>query len=181
MAQLLCSPVRIWRANFEIGAYTYFAPDLELRTYLPGERIVIGNYSSVADQVLITTGGLHRIDNASSYPFRPLDTYRSTRNTTIGSDVWIGTRAMVRGGVSIGHGAVVGAGSVVFEDVPPFAVAAGNPAQVIRYRFSRAAIDRMLEIAWWNWPPGRVWANVEWFYKPINQFLDHFDPPGATP
>jgi acetyltransferase-like isoleucine patch superfamily enzyme len=181
MSELQCSPVRIWRANFEIGAHTYFSPDLELRTYFAGERIVIGKYCSVGDQVLITTGGLHRIEIASSYPFSPLDTYRSTSDTTIGSDVWIGTRAMVRGGVNIGHGAVIGAGAVVFEDVPPFAVAAGNPATVIRYRFSRAAIDRMLNIAWWDWPPGRVRANVEWFYKPITEFLDHFDPAGAQP
>ena len=181
MFELECSPVRIWRANFEIGAYTYFASDLELRTYFAGERIVIGKYCSVGDQVLITTGGLHRTEIASSYAFRPLDTYRSTRNTTIGSDVWIGTRAMVRGGVTIGDGAVVGAGSVVFEDVPSFAVAAGNPAKVIRYRFSRPAIERMLKIAWWNWPPGHVRANVEWFYRPITEFLDHFDPAGAQP
>ena len=181
MDQLICSPVRIWRLSFEIGPYTYFSPDLELRTYMPGERIVIGSYCSIGDQVLITTGGLHRIEVASSFAFRPLDTYRSTRNTIIGSDVWIGTRAMVRGGVSIGHGAVVGAGAVVFSDVPSFAVVAGNPAQIIRYRFSRAAIERLLKIAWWTWPPGHVWRNVDWFYKPINEFLDRFDPQDSKP
>jgi acetyltransferase-like isoleucine patch superfamily enzyme len=177
---ILSSPVKIWRWSYEIGAYTFFAADLELRTYLPGERIVIGSYCSIGDQVLITTGGLHRVDVASTFPFRVIETYRSTANTTIGSDVWIGTRAMVRGGVTIGHGAVVGAGAVVFENVPPFAVVAGNPARLIRYRFSKAAIGRMLDIAWWAWPPLRVWTNVEWFYRPINEFLDHFDPPRAS-
>jgi len=176
IGHLVCCPFRIRQLTFEIGPFTYFATDLELRTYLPGERIFIGSFSSIGDQVLITTGGLHRTDVASTYPFTMLDTYRSTANTTIGSDVWVGTRAMIRGGVTVGDGAVIGAGAVVFTDVPPYAIAAGNPAEIIRYRFSAPTIERLLRIAWWEWPPAAVWANMGWFYRPIGEFLDRFDP-----
>jgi acyl-[acyl carrier protein]--UDP-N-acetylglucosamine O-acyltransferase len=102
-------------------------------------------------------------------------TYRSSRNTTIGNDVWIGFRSTVLGGALIGDGAVVAAGSVVFSDVPPFAVVAGNPAQVLRYRFSRKFIERMQRIAWWKWPDEQVRENLEWFYKPIAEFVERFD------
>jgi virginiamycin A acetyltransferase len=180
LPHLTCRPYPVKLPSFEIGAFTYIANDLELRTYLPHERIIIGSYCSIGDQVLITTGGLHRSDAATTYPFSMLKTYVSTPNTTIGSDVWIGTRAMVRGGVTVGHGAIIGSGAVVFEHVPPFAIAVGNPAAVVRYRFSKPMVERMLRIAWWEWPPVKVFANVEWFYAPIQDFVDRFDPGGTS-
>jgi len=107
-------------------------------------------------------------------------TYRTSRNTTIGNDVWIGFRSTVLGGAQIGDGAVVAAGSVVFSDVPPFAVVAGNPAQVVRYRFSRKTAERLQRIAWWNWPEEKVRENLEWFYKPVAEFVERFDSGGVT-
>ena len=175
---LIVRPYRVKASSYEIGPYTYHASDLELRTYAPSERIVIGSYCSIADRVLITAGGLHRMDVASTYPFDIPRTYVGTADTVIGSDVWIGTRAMVRSGVTIGHGAVVGSGAVVFTNVPPFAVVAGNPASVIRYRFSRSIVERLLKIAWWDWPVIRVVGNRYWFYRPIEEFVDRFDPAG---
>jgi len=175
---LVCRPYRLSLPAFEIGPYTYYASDLELRTYAPSERILIGSYCSIADQVLITTGGLHRTDVASTYPFDIPRCYQGTDNTVIGSDVWIGTRATIRGGVHIGHGAVVGSGAVVFSDVPDFAIAAGNPADVIRYRFSKSIVERLLRIAWWEWPVAWIVVNREWFYRPIEEFVDRFDPAG---
>ena len=68
----------------------------------------------------------------------------------IGNDVWIGERVMVMGGVKIGNGAVVGAGAIVTKDVPPYAIVAGVPAKVIRYRFSAEVIDELERIEWWN-------------------------------
>ena len=70
--------------------------------------------------------------------------------TTIGSDVWIGDNAVVRRGITIGCGAVIGMGTVVVKDVPPYAIIVGNPGRVIRYRFSEHIIESLLEIRWWE-------------------------------
>lgn len=69
----------------------------------------------------------------------------------VGHDVWIGFGALIRSGVTIGNGAVIGMGSVVVKDIPPYAVAAGNPARVLRYRFEPEVIKRLNAIDWWDW------------------------------
>ena len=71
---------------------------------------------------------------------------------TIGNDVWIGSGAMILSGVTIGDGAVVAARAVVTKDVPPYAIVAGNPARLVRYRFDEATIAALLEAAWWELP-----------------------------
>lgn len=68
----------------------------------------------------------------------------------IGNDVWIGDNALIKGGVTIGDGAVVAMGAVVVGDVPPYAIVGGVPAKIIKYRFSQDIIDRLLEIKWWD-------------------------------
>jgi acyl-[acyl carrier protein]--UDP-N-acetylglucosamine O-acyltransferase len=128
------------------------------------------------------------VDTASTYPFdnffldrqNPTRTYQTTRATTIGNDVWIGYRAHVAGGVRIGHGAVIGSAAVVLSDVPDYAIAVGNPAQIVRYRFSRAIIERLLRISWWEWPEEKVRDNLEWFYRPVLEFVEQFDPLGKA-
>jgi chloramphenicol O-acetyltransferase type B len=72
------------------------------------------------------------------------------RITHIGSDVWIGKSAMIKQGVTVGHGSIIGMGSVVTKDVPPYAIVAGNPARVIRYRFDQAIIKLLLQSQWWD-------------------------------
>lgn len=160
----------------QIGKYTYYSSDIQLRTWMPNEKVVIGNYCSIADRVVIFTGGMRRTDVAALYPFDVRRAYKSTKNTTIGNDVWIGSGVTVLGGVQVGDGAILASQAVVFEDVPPFAVAAGNPAKVIHYRFSKRIVDRLLRIAWWYWPNDKVQTNLDWFYKPIQEFVDYFDP-----
>jgi acetyltransferase-like isoleucine patch superfamily enzyme len=165
--------------NAHIGRCTIFSPDLVLRTWIPGEKIIIGKYCSIADRVTICTGGMHRTELAALFAFDFARAYRGTKNTTIGNDVWIGSGALIMGGASVGDGAVVASGSVVFSDVPPFAIVAGNPAAVVRYRFSQPIVQRLLRIAWWHWPNVKLFANVEWFFQPITEFVEHFDPHGG--
>jgi len=84
---------------------------------------------------------------------------RYDREVTIGNDVWIAAGVVVTRGVTIGNGAVIGANSVVTTDIPPYAVAVGVPAKVIKYRFMPEVIDKMLMLKWWSWTPEKIRAN----------------------
>ena len=77
--------------------------------------------------------------------------YEEQKQTIIGNDVFIGANVTIVDGVKIGDGAVIGAGAVVVKDLPPYAVAVGVPAKVIKYRFDEQTIKRLLEMQWWNW------------------------------
>jgi virginiamycin A acetyltransferase len=131
----------------------------------------IGQFASINPQaqfLFASSRGPHRIDQPSTFAFdlltmgqtHYLDSLESSgqvpplakRTMTIGNDVWIGYGARLINAVTIGHGAVVGAYAVVREDVPPYAIVIGNPAQVVRYRFPPETIAELLRIAWWDWP-----------------------------
>ena len=83
--------------------------------------------------------------------------------TGIGNDVWIGSNVIIPGGIQIGTGAIVATGSVVVKDVPPYAIVGGNPAKIIRYRFSKEQIDVLLGSEWWNWPIEKIRQQVDEF------------------
>lgn len=182
-AQLPLDQIRWIGDRVQVGRYTYFDGNVRLVTWVPGEKIVFGNFCSVADGAMICVGGNHGTELVSTYPFdnfilgkpNPTRTYRTTRDTVIGNDVWIASRACVLGGTQVGNGAVLSTGSVVFGDVPPYAIMAGNPAQIVRYRFSKVTVERLQRLKWWDWPNDKIQANVEWFYRPIQEFIDHFE------
>lgn len=146
--------------NYSAGPYTYGEPDVVF--IQQGAVCRVGSYCSIAGKVTIFLGGEHRTDTVSSYPFYERDGVSSTPNAyakgdvTIGSDVWIGQGATILSGVTVGDGAVIGAYALVASDVPPYAVAVGNPAQVVRYRFNKRQIRQLLEVRWWEWERGRV-------------------------
>jgi virginiamycin A acetyltransferase len=79
----------------------------------------------------------------------------------IGNDVWIGYEVVVMAGVKVGDGAIIAAKSVVTKDVPPYAIVGGNPAQIIRQRFSDGEIATLLEIAWWNWDIEKISRHLD--------------------
>ena len=152
----------------EIGAHSYGVPRVlawNLGDRKTSSRVIIGRYCSIAGQVTFLPGGNHRTDFVSTYPFRirwGLDGAAEDGNPyskgdiRVGHDVWIGEGANILSGVSIGHGAVVAAFSVVTKDVPPYAIVGGAPARVIRRRFTPEQIEALLRIAWWNWPQAKV-------------------------
>jgi acetyltransferase-like isoleucine patch superfamily enzyme len=133
-----------------------------------GALLRIGKYCSISTRVVIFLGSEHRTDWVSTYPFPILwETAKSILghpyskgDVVIGSDVWIGYNVTILSGVTIGDGAVIGTGSVISGDVPPYAIVAGNPAQVIRYRFGEETIQKLLKIRWWDWPDKKVKENV---------------------
>ncbi|MFN8586517.1 MAG: hypothetical protein U0704_01860 [Candidatus Eisenbacteria bacterium] len=167
----------------EVGHGTYFVSGTRFLTWTAEERVAIGNWCSFARDVTIFAGGGHSTDTVSTYPFEaklfgathPTRSNRSTRDTRIGHDVWVGDGAVIGGGVHVGDGAVIATGSVVMSDVPAYAIVAGNPAQVLRYRFSRRTVEALLRIRWWEWPEDLVRDRLEWFFQPIGRFVARFD------
>lgn len=136
--------------NVKIGKHTYFSQGVVW------SNVVIGRYCSLSYNVLIAAHQ-HDMDHLSTHPSfsRPVhgatdDKGDAGKMTLIGNDVWIGGNVVIRRGVKIGDGAVVGAASVVLEDVPPYSIVAGVPARIVRYRFSEDIIRRLLELKWWE-------------------------------
>ena len=167
----------------EVGDHTYFGGSVNFRSWVSTEKIVIGSYCSIGSDVHFVVGGNHPTDTVSTFPFdnlflgreNPSRSYRTTKDTNVGHDVWIGAGADIGSGVNIGHGCVVGAKAVVAKDMPPYSVVVGNPARVTRFRFARDQIERLLRLAWWHWPTEKIRNNVEWFYRPVSEFLDKFE------
>lgn len=97
---------------------------------------------------------------------------------TIGNDVWIGSNVTIMSGVTIGDGAAIAANSTVTRDVDPYAIVAGNPARLLRRRFDPETIERLLEVAWWNWSDERIEENIELLCSPeVGRFLDAQERP----
>ena len=165
----------------EIGEYTYyddpagpehFAERAVLYHYPHmQERLIIGRFCAIATGArFVMSGANHALDGISTYPFSifasgwedPSQDWRkgARGDTVIGNDVWIGMDATIMPGVKIGDGAVIGSLSVVAKDVPPYAIVAGNPARIVKARFDEATVERLLAIAWWNWPAEKITRNL---------------------
>lgn len=149
-------------SKYDIGEWTYGNPSV--RSWHEGTTLKIGKFCAIADGVIIFLGGEHRIDWVTTYPFNKIFSKakgftghpRSKGNVIIGNDVWIGREALILSGVTIGNGAVIAARSVVTEAIPPYAIVAGNPAKLIRFRFKKSLIADLQKIAWWNWPLSKI-------------------------
>lgn len=149
------NPPQDWA--FHLAPYLYdFSP----------ERLVIGKFCQIADGVqFITSSANHRYDGFTSFPFAifgggPAEGRPSMPepgpDTVIGHDVWLGQGARVLPGARIGSGCIIGSGAVVSGEIPPYAIVAGNPARVVRRRFSDDVIDGLLDLNWWDWPIDRI-------------------------
>jgi acetyltransferase-like isoleucine patch superfamily enzyme len=134
------------------------------RSYVGGggnvtAHVTVGNFTSIAGNVAMHARIQHPCIAHPAFvatgpgwfdpDYPPCDVQD---RITIGSDVWIGRDAVLLGGVTIGDGAIVGAFAVVAKDIPPYAVAVGNPVVITRYRFDEATIAALLRIRWWDWP-----------------------------
>ncbi len=114
------------------------------------EKLTIGNYCSIANGVKFFVSSEHSYKGLSTYPFKVFYLGHQFEATSKGDivvkdDVWIGTNAMILSGVTIGQGAIIGAGAVVTKDVPPYAIVGGNPAKIIKYRFSPEIIEKLVK------------------------------------
>ena len=121
-------------------------------------KLKIGKFCSIAEGVTFLLGGEHRIDFTTTYPFNALlksfnyiEGHPHTKGDIIvENDVWIGINAKILSNVKIGNGAVIGANALVTKDVPPYAIVAGNPSRIIKYRFDENTIEKLQKIKWWN-------------------------------
>lgn len=152
----------------EIASYTY----VQKRSTIVNAKI--GKFCSIASNVSIGPG-VHKLDGISTYPafylkntpllkvFSDTDVFESSKKTTIGHDVWIGEKAIVLDGVSVGTGAVIAAGAVVTKNVMPYAIVGGVPARLIKYRFSEEDMNILLKSEWWDKPDEWLQQNHEKF------------------
>ncbi len=137
-----------------IDRYSFCGYDCELF------HVDIGSFTSIANRVIIG-GARHPMEWVAMSPvfYKGRDSLSKKfsehqldddMRTSIGHDVWIGQSSIILSGVKVGNGAVIGAGSLVTKDVPPYAVVAGNPAILIRYRFEEDVISDLERIKWWE-------------------------------
>lgn len=165
--------------NIIVGDYTYYddaeAPaEFEKNNVLfnyPefGDKLIIGKFCGIASGTKFIMGAAnHRLDSVSAYPFAvfggawagvlPPHLAQIPRkgDTVIGNDVWIGRDSVIMPGVKIGDGAIIAACSVVVKDVPPYCLAGGNPAKVIKKRFDDELIELLLAVKWWDFGPKKL-------------------------
>jgi virginiamycin A acetyltransferase len=167
--------------NIIVGDYTYYDDpedsgnfERNVLYHFPfiGDKLILGKFCALARGTkFIMNGANHKLSGISTYPFQifgngwekvmpePGDLpYKG--DTVVGNDVWIGYDVLVMPGVKIGNGAIISARSVVVADVPAYSVVGGNPAKVLKHRFPAEVSERLLAIAWWDWPIEKITRNL---------------------
>lgn len=152
--------------NIIVGDFTYFA-DKDFESHVShhydfiGDKLIIGKFCQIASGVeFVMNGANHQMNAVSTFPFYIMDGWEQNEpplselplkgDTVIGNDVWIGQNATILPGVHIGNGCIIGMNSVVGSDIPPYTIAAGNPARPIRKRFDDELIELLTEFRWWD-------------------------------
>ncbi|RME56127.1 antibiotic acetyltransferase [Candidatus Parcubacteria bacterium] len=149
------------RPVVKVGHGTYFN-HATVYAWHEDDIFEVGSYCSIADDVVFLLGGEHFKDHVTTWPWYDfLDKAKGDRqlkNTSkgqvkVGNDVWVGHGALILSGVELATGTVVGAGAVVTKSTPPYAVVAGNPAKIIKFRFDQETIEGLLASRWWKMKP----------------------------
>ena len=165
-------------SKVEIGNNTYINYETIIES-----NVIIGKYCSIGPQVYIAPGN-HPLNFISTHPFlydrkwqeifetkiNNQKILKKVKNTIIENDVWIGARAIIMEGVHISNGAIIGAGAIVTNDVPPYAIVVGSPAKIIKYRFNEENINKLNKIQWWDWNKEKISREYDNFFD-IDKFI----------
>ena len=172
----------ITRPNITVGEYTYyddingaekFEEHVTHHYEFLGDKLIIGKFCAIAKGIeFVMNGANHRMNSVTTYPFNimgrgwekcapALKDLPYKGDTVIGNDVWLGQNVTVMPGVHIGNGAIIGANSVVTKDIEPYCIAAGNPCKIVKKRFDDELISYLQELKWWDWPPEKIFINLE--------------------
>jgi virginiamycin A acetyltransferase len=161
-----------------VGKGTYGTIVIQSLYVTEKEKVTIGNYVSIAPNVTFLVGVNHQINTATTFPFysklierSPIDAI-SKGPIVVEDEVWIGTSAMIFSGVTIGKGAIIAAGSLVTKDVPAYGIVGGNPAKLIRYRFSDEIINILKPVYFINFSDAWIKKNIETIYHKIETVED---------
>ncbi|POR23238.1 CatB-related O-acetyltransferase [Flavobacterium oreochromis] len=167
--------------NIIVGDYTYyddfedvanFEKNVKYHFDFNNDKLIIGKFCMIASGVkFIMNGANHLTEAISAYPFAIFGhdwqnamegkSYPIKGDIIIGNDVWIGHNVTIMAGVTIGDGAIIATNSTVTKDVAPYSIVGGNPAQLIRKRFSEEIIAELLRIEWWHWDIEKITQNVQ--------------------
>lgn len=157
-------------------------------------NVLGGRFCSLSTGIYFSMGGNHSMKTVTTSPLdrggvlkdifgsvrpelKPIPNVRiQHRQIVFGNDVWMGQNVTIMGGVKIGNGAVIGANAVVAKNIPPYAVAVGNPARVVKYRFDETTIRKLLAVKWWNWDLEKIADNFP-LMNDVEKFLEaHYSP-----
>lgn len=160
--------------NVEIGRWSTFnGPNSDIYSMI--NSVTIGNFCSIARNVSIQEYD-HHFERLTSYFIHQNMFGENIKNDIfskgdiiVGNDVWIGTQSVILSGANISNGAVIGANSVVNSYIPPYAVAVGSPAKVVKFRFSNQVIEKLLTLQWWHWTDEKLKANSHIFDLPLTE------------
>lgn len=171
------------RVTIGVGSWASSPPTL--RPHHAGNRIEIGKFCCLGQNVTIFAGGNHPTHHLTQHHLRlylDLGDFEDWSQqcldrdhvTSIGNDVWIGDGAIILTGVKVGDGAAIGARAVVSKDVPPYAIVAGNRAEIIRYRFEPDIIRQLERLKWWDWPTPLLREAADILFSADIGALSHF-------
>lgn len=174
-------PVNMFDPNcIEVDDYTYGG--LQIYNNNIGNKIHIGRFCSIANHVMFILDADHILNNVSTYPFKAklLHTEKyeaiSKGDIHVGDDVWIGYGAIILSGTSIGQGAVIAAGAIVTDDVPPYAIVGGIPAKVLKYRFDENLRSKMIHIDYSKIDEEFVRHNIDKLYCSPDDEIENWLP-----
>jgi phosphonate metabolism protein (transferase hexapeptide repeat family) len=170
-------------ADSVIGDYSYCVENTQIA------YATIGKFANIAAHVRIYASrhpmqlaSLHHFTYRSSWYFDDLEdnpdffAWRAGMGIAIGHDTWLGHGSVIMPGVSVGNGSIIGSNAVVTRDVPPFSIAVGVPAKVIKLRFDQPIAERMEKLAWWDWPHALLHDRMADFRTmPAGEFLDKYE------
>lgn len=170
--------------NIVVGDYTYyddfedvynkFEKNVKYHFDFIGDKLIIGKFCMIASgATFIMNGANHKMDGITTYPFNifggdwevvtpTLEELPYKGDTVIGNDVWIGADVTIMPGIKIGDGSIIATKSVVTKNIEPYSIVGGNPANLIRKRFSEKKIKELLDMKWWDWDIEKITENLHY-------------------